>query len=334
MDKRDTNKIPEDLTIDSVLRPKSWDDYIGQEKIKRNLKIILEAAKKRGEVCDHLLFYGQAGLGKTTLANLVAKEMECSLRVTSGPALEKMGDLAAVLSNIEENELLFIDEAHRMNRSIEEVLYPAMEARKLHLIIGKGPAARTVTLDLPPFTLIAATTRANLLSGPLRSRFGASFKLDYYNDQNIEEILGRSANLLNLSVEPEAVSIIAKASRFTPRVANRLLKRVRDYADVHSAKSVTAEIAKNTLELLEVDELGLESHDRKLLEIIIDKFNGGPVGINSLAAALNEDKGNIEDVHEPYLISISLLARTPAGRTVTKLGYKHLGREVPKDTLL
>lgn len=328
------SKDPDDLTIDSILRPKNWDDYVGQDKVKRNLKIILQAAKKRGEACDHLLFYGQAGLGKTTLAHLVAKELGANLKVTSGPALEKMGDLAAVLSNIEENEILFIDEAHRLNRAIEEVLYPAMESRKLHLVIGKGPAARTVTLDLPPFTLIAATTRANLLSGPLRSRFGASFKLDYYDSKNIEEIVKRSAALLNVKIKPEAISIIAKASRFTPRVANRLLKRVRDYADVHEAEVVDASVAKKTLDLLEVDELGLEAHDRRLLQIIIEKFNGGPVGINSLAAALNEDKGNVEDVYEPYLMSIGLLARTPAGRMVTKIGYQHLGLKAPEATLL
>lgn len=333
-EKKNLTKQPEDATIDSLLRPTSWQDYVGQDKVKRSLKIILEAAKKRKESCDHLLFYGQAGLGKTTLANLVAKELGCNFVITSGPALEKMGDLAAVLSNLEENQVLFIDEAHRLNRQIEEVLYPAMETRKLHLIIGKGPAARTVSLDLPPFTLIAATTRANLLSGPLRSRFGASFKLDYYDLTDIEAILKRSALILGLKIEPKALNIIARASRFTPRVANRLLKRVRDYAQVNSVAVINEDVAKKTMELLEIDHLGLEAQDRRLLEAIINKFNGGPVGANTLAAALSEDKGNVEDIYEPYLMSIGLLARTPAGRVATKAAYEHLGVKPPEATLL
>ncbi|MDP3901709.1 MAG: Holliday junction branch migration DNA helicase RuvB [bacterium] len=327
-------KSPEDQTIDSILRPTNWDDYVGQDKIKRNLKIILSAAKERSESCDHLLFYGQAGLGKTTLAYLVSKELDCNLKVTSGPALEKMGDLAAVLSNLEKNEVLFIDEAHRLNRSIEEVLYPAMETRKLHLVIGKGPAARTVSLDLPPFTLIAATTRANLLSGPLRSRFGASFKLDYYDIKDIEAIIRRSSAILKMGANNEAVSMIARASRFTPRVANRILRRVRDYAQVYGAKIVDVDVARKTLDLLEIDSLGLEAQDRRLLEIIIKKFNGGPVGVNSLAAALNEDRGNVEDIFEPYLMSIGLLVRTPGGRMVTKRAYEHLGLKAPEGALL
>ncbi|MEK7590240.1 MAG: Holliday junction branch migration DNA helicase RuvB [Patescibacteria group bacterium] len=326
-------QIPEDQTIDLILRPKGWGEYVGQDKVKRNLKIILEAAKKRQESCDHLLFYGQAGLGKTTLAHLVAKEIGASLKVTSGPALEKMGDLAAVLSNLEKGEILFIDEAHRLNHAIEEVLYPAMESRKLHLVIGKGPAARMVSLDLPPFTLIAATTRINLLSGPLRSRFGASFKLDYYDFKDIEEILKRSASILNLKIEPSAIELIAKASRFTPRVANRLIRRVRDYAEVYSEGIIDEGVAQKTMDLLEIDKLGLEEHDRRLLKVIIEKFNGGPVGVNSLAAALNEDKGNVEDVYEPYLMSIGLLARTPAGRVATKAAYEHLGFQQPENAL-
>lgn len=332
--KQNSGKQPvEDQTIDLILRPKNWNEYVGQDKIKRNLKIILEAAKKRQETCDHLLFYGQAGLGKTTLAHLVAKELGASLKVTSGPALEKMGDLAAVLSNLEKGEILFIDEAHRLNHAIEEVLYPAMESRKLHLVIGKGPAARTVSLDLPPFTLIAATTRINLLSGPLRSRFGASLKLDYYNFKDIEEVLKRSASILNLKIEPSAIELIAKASRFTPRVANRLIRRVRDYAEVYSAEVINEDIAQKTMDILEIDKLGLEEHDRRLLAVIIEKFNGGPVGVNSLAAALNEDKGNVEDVYEPYLMSIGLLARTPAGRVATKAAYEHLGFQPPENAL-
>jgi len=327
-------KKEEDTHIDLALRPSNWQDYIGQEKIKKNLRVILDAATKRGESCDHLLLYGQAGLGKTTLAYLVAKEMNANLKITSGPTLEKMGDLAAILSNLEKGDVLFIDEAHRLNHQIEEVLYPALENRKLHLIIGKGPGARTFSLDLPPFTLIAATTRANLLSGPLRSRFGASFKLDYYTVPDIEAILERSAKLLGVSAEPAALKAIAKASRFTPRTANRLLKRSRDYSEVNDLGAITEDAAKKTLEMLEVDHLGLEPTDRQLLVTIIEKFHGGPVGIQTLAAALNDDRGIIEDVYEPYLMSIGLLNRTPAGRRVTAEGYQHLGYKMAKDALL
>jgi len=315
-----------DLAIDAVLRPKSWDEYVGQEKIKQNLQIILQAAQARGESCDHLLFFGQAGLGKTTLANLVATAVGAQLRVTSGPALEKMADVAAVLTNLNAGDILFIDEIHRLNRLIEEVLYPAMEMRKLHLVVGKGPGARTVSLDLPPFTIVAATTRPNLLSAPLRSRFGASFKLDYYENKDIEAIVRRSAGLLGMEVDNVAVEIIAKASRFTPRVANRLLRRVRDYAQVKKKNIADAESAQEALDLLEIDHLGLEPHDRRILEVIINKFNGGPVGISTLAAAMNEDRGIIEEVYEPFLMSLGLLARTPAGRRVTRSGYAHLGK--------
>ena len=324
----------DNLTIDGALRPVDWDDYVGQEKIKINLRIILDAAKKRGEACDHLLFYGQAGLGKTTLANLVAKDLGFNLKVTSGPALEKMGDLAAVLSNLEENDVLFIDEAHRLNKSIEEVLYPAMESRKLHLVIGKGPGARTVALDLPSFTIIAATTRPHLLSGPLRSRFGASFKLDFYDLKDICSIVKRSAQVLNMNMSDEAVEVLARSSRSTPRVANRLLKRVRDFADVHDIKQVDKATALNTLNLLEIDNMGLEPMDRRLLEVIIDRFDGGPVGINSLAAALNDDVGNIEDVYEPHLLSIGFLIRTSTGRVVREAAYRHLGREISEEKLI
>ncbi len=325
MDIKKVTTKPDEEIIDLALRPTTWGDYIGQGKLKKNLRVILDAAKKRGETCDHLLFYGQAGLGKTTLAHLIAKEMGASFKVTSGPTLEKMGDLAAILSNLEKGEVLFIDEAHRLNRQIEEVLYPAMESRKLHLIIGKGPGARTLTLDLPPFTLIAATTRANLLSGPLRSRFGASFKLDYYSTEDIEAILGRSATLLGVVAEPAALRVIAEASRFTPRTANRLLRRVRDYSEVNNLTTITEAAARSTLEMLEIDQLGLEPTDRQLLLTIIEKFHGGPVGIQTLAASLNDDRGIIEDVYEPYLMSIGLLNRTPAGRLVTPAAYKHLG---------
>lgn len=313
----------EDLTIDSTLRPKTWADYIGQDGVKRNLRVILDAAKKRGEPPDHLLFYGQAGLGKTTLAYLVAQELGSHLRVTSGPALEKMGDIAAILSNLEPNDVLFIDEVHRLNHLIEEVLYPAMEMRKLHMVIGKGPAARTLSLDLPPFTLLAATTKAHLLSGPLRSRFGASFQLDYYDLSNIEKIVERSAALLGLSLDHSAVPLIAKAARFTPRVANRLLKRVRDFASVHDITIIDKGVVDATLDMLEVDHMGLEPPDRRLLHTLIQKFNGGPVGVHTIAASMNDDPNTIEDVYEPYLLRIGFLERTPSGRKATLAAYEH-----------
>ena len=312
-------------SFDQVLRPSGWDEYVGQEKVKKNLRIIIDAAKKRKESIDHLLFYGQAGLGKTTLAHLVAREMSAALKVTSGPTLEKMGDIAAVLSNLEEGDILFIDEAHRLNRLIEEVLYPAMEARKLHLMVGKGPAARSLTIDLPAFTLIAATTRINLLSGPMRSRFGGTFRLDYYDMRDVRAIVERSAKLLGIGIEEAAIDILARASRATPRVANRLLKRARDYAEVRGAGIITADIAQKALEFLEIDSLGLEEVDRKLLRLIAEKFYGGPVGLNAMAAALNDDRGTIEDVYEPYLMSIGFLLRTPAGRVLTPAAYEHLG---------
>lgn len=315
----------EETTIDQILRPQNWNEYIGQEKIKKHLKIMIEASNKRNEAMDHVLLSGQAGLGKTTLAYLIAKELRGKIKITSGPALEKMGDIAAVLTNLEPKDILFIDEAHRINRLIEEVLYPAMEMRKLHLIIGKGPSARNLTIDLPPFTLIAATTRENLLSHPLRSRFGAIFRLNYYEIEDIISILKRSAKILKTKITEEALNILAKASRATPRIANRLLKRSRDYALVNNKNIITEEEAKKTLELLEIDELGLEPQDRKILEVIIHKFRGGPVGLKSLAAALNEDQGIIEDIYEPYLISLGFLQRTSAGRIVLPAAYNHLG---------
>ncbi|MBI2594672.1 MAG: Holliday junction branch migration DNA helicase RuvB [Candidatus Colwellbacteria bacterium] len=328
-------KPPEviDQTIETLLQPKGWDEYVGQAKVKKSLRIILEAARRRKEPVDHLLFYGQAGLGKTTLAKLVALEMGAPLRTTSGPAIEKAGDLAAILSHLEENEILFIDEAHRLNRMIEEVLYPALESRKLHIIIGKGPGARTISLDLPAFTLVAATTRVNLLSPPLRSRFGATFKLDYYDQKDIEEIIKRSAKILGVNIEPKAVFILAKAARFTPRTANRLLKRTRDYLEVHGGDSITEEVATKTLGILEIDPLGLENHDQIFLNTIIEKFKGGPVGIGTIAAALNEDKGIIEDVYEPYLMRLGFLRRTPAGRVVEAAALEHLGKK-PRQRLI
>jgi holliday junction DNA helicase RuvB len=314
----------DDRNIDSTLRPTAWDEYVGQEKIKTGLKTILEAAKNRQESADHLLFSGPAGLGKTTLAYLVARELGGMIRTTSGPALEKTGDLAAILTNLTPGEILFIDEAHRINPMIEEVLYPAMEARKLHLMVGKGPSARTLSLDLPPFTLVAATTRENLLSQPLRSRFGATLRLGYYETDDIKRILKRSAQILNIEAEPEAIEILARASRGTPRVANRLLKRARDFAEVHGTSVIDREAALATLDMLEVDELGLEPNDRRLLITIIEKFNGGPVGINTIAAALSEERGVIEDIYEPYLMTLGFLQRSSAGRIVLPAAYRHL----------
>ncbi len=319
-----TSSDTADSSIDQTLRPTAWEEYVGQSKIRENLKVIIEAARMRKEAMDHVLFSGPAGLGKTTLAYLVAKEMGAQVKTTSGPALEKMGDMAAILTNLEPNDVLFIDEAHRINRMIEEVLYPAMEARKLHLMIGKGPSARSLTIDLPPFTLIAATTRENLLSHPLRSRFGGIFRLEYYAAEDIRSIIERSAKIFGIEVTPPAVNILARASRATPRVANRLLKRARDFAAVKNKPAIDEETARATLALLDIDEAGLEPHDRRLLEVIIQKFGGGPVGVNSIAAALSEERGVIEDIYEPYLMTLGFLQRTPSGRVVLPAAYEHL----------
>lgn len=324
MPKANPQNNKEDQNIDLTLRPTEWDEYIGQEKIKDNLKTILSAAKARGEAADHLLFSGPAGLGKTTLAYLVARELGGTIKTTSGPALEKAGDLAAVLTGLSPGEILFIDEAHRVNPMIEEVLYPAMEARKLHLVVGKGPSARTLSLDLPPFTLIAATTRENLLSQPLRSRFGATLRLGYYTPEDIKKILKRSALILKVEAKPEAIDILARASRGTPRVANRLLRRARDFAEVHGERVIDEDAARKTLAMLEIDEVGLEPQDRELLMTIINKFHGGPVGINTIAAALAADRGVIEDIYEPYLMTLGFLQRSSAGRIVLPAAYRHL----------
>ncbi len=333
MPKSNANSNKDDRAVDLALRPERWDDYVGQEKIKDSLKVILAAAKKRKEVSDHLLFSGPAGLGKTTLAYIVARELGGMIKTTSGPALEKSGDLAAVLTNLAPGEVLFIDEAHRINPMIEEVLYPAMESRKLHLVIGKGPSARTLSLDLPPFTLIAATTRENLLSQPLRSRFGATMRLGYYDVSDITKIINRSAKILDIMVSPEAVAVLAKASRGTPRIANRLLRRARDFAEVRGSRMIDEATAQKALEMLEVDDMGLEPQDRRLLLTIIEKFNGGPVGVNTLSAALSEDRGVIEDIYEPYLMMIGFLQRSSAGRIALPAAYKHL-KVKSKDELL
>jgi len=323
-----------DLSFDLALRPKTWDEYIGQGKIKENLKIFIQAAKKRGETLEHLLLYGPPGLGKTSLSHIIAAEMAANMKITSGPAIEKIGDLAAILTNLTPGDILFIDEAHRLNKQIEEVLYPAMEDRALDIIIGKGPSARTIRLDLPSFTLIAATTRIGLLSSPLRSRFGATFRVDFYSEEDIKKILLRSARILNVQAEADGLTAIAKASRSTPRVANRLLKRVRDFSQVKNRGLVTRQTALEALAMLEIDELGLEPTDRRLLETLIHKFSGGPAGIQTLAAAASEEEDTIEEIYEPYLMQLGFLAKTPRGRVATPSAYKHLGLEPPEQNSL
>lgn len=315
----------EDRVLDVTLRPRNWEEYIGQAKIKRNLGIIIQAAQKRKENPEHLLFYGGSGLGKTTISYIIAKELGVNIKVTSGPAIERAGDLAAILTNLSEGDILFIDELHRLNKLCEEILYPALEEFKLNLIIGKGPMARTMELKLPRFTLIGATTRIALLSSPLRSRFGATFQLNFYEIEDIEKILQRSSRILGLETEPESIKIIAQRSRFTPRVANRLLKRVRDFAQVEGQGIITKEIARSALEFLEIDEKGLESGDRKILEVIIEKFDGGPVGLQALAASTSEEEDTVLDIYEPYLMQLGFIERTPRGRMVTKSAYQHLG---------
>lgn len=328
----------EDSTLDASLRPHTWDEYIGQDAIKKNLAISLEAARKRSEPLEHILFYGPAGLGKTTLAHLIAHEMNSPIRVTSGPAIERVGDLASILTNLSPGDTLFIDEIHRLNKLVEEVLYPAMESRTLDIIIGKGPSARVLQLDLPPFTLLAATTRMALLSSPLRSRFsGGTYRLSFYNNSEIERIVQRSAALLRVSIEPAALTELSLRSRATPRVANHLLKRCRDYADVRGNGTITNDVARDALGLLDVDNKGLEIGDRRILETIISKYNGGPVGIQTLAASTSEEIETIEDVHEPYLLQIGFIERTPRGRIATRLAYEHLQIPLPasmQETLL
>lgn len=322
----DPKNLNEDRSLDQTLRPKGWDEYVGQEMVKKNLKILIQAAQERGEPVEHLLFYGPAGLGKTTLAHLISRELKSQVKVTSGPAIEKVGDLASILTNLSPGDILFIDEVHRLNKLIEEILYPALESRSLDIIIGKGPSARTIQLELPPFTLIAATTRIALLSAPLRSRFsGGTFRLDFYSEEEIEKIIERSAKILGIKIEKGAVKEIAKRSRFTPRVANRLLKRARDFAQVEKSPSLTQGLAVKALDLLEIDPLGLEGIDRMILETIISKFSGGPVGLQTLAAATAEEKETIEEVYEPYLMQLGFLERTPRGRVATGRAYTHLG---------
>lgn len=320
-----TDLAGEDIVIEKGLRPESLDQYVGQSKAKNNLKIFIEAAKSRNEPLDHVLFYGPPGLGKTTLATIIAHEMGVHIKVTSGPAIEKPGEMAAILNNLAENDILFIDEIHRLNRQVEEVLYPAMEDYSIDIMIGKGQGARSIRLDLPKFTLVGATTRAGLLTAPLRDRFGVINKLEFYTVDELKQIIIRSAGLLNVEIDEKGATELARRSRGTPRLANRLLKRVRDFAQVKYDGVITEDVANLALDLLEVDKLGLDKGDRSILETMIDKFDGGPVGLDTLAASLGEDSGTLEDVYEPYLIQNGLLQRTPRGRIATRLAYEHLG---------
>ena len=327
MDKRmiTTDAIEEDLPLEGNLRPQTLDEYIGQEKTKKTLKIYIEAAKQRHDALDHVLFYGPPGLGKTTLSGIIANEMGTHMKVTSGPAIEKPGEMAAILNNLQEGDILFVDEIHRLNRQVEEVLYPAMEDFAIDIMIGKGSSARSVRLELPKFTLVGATTRAGLLTAPLRDRFGVVHHLEFYTDEELQTIVERSADVLGVEIDPQGALELARRSRGTPRLANRLLKRVRDFAQVKYDGKITKEIADFALDLLEVDRYGLDQIDRRILMTMIEKFMGGPVGLDTLAAAIGEDSGTIEDVYEPYLIKKGFINRTPRGRVVTELGYHHLG---------
>ncbi|MCT4599115.1 MAG: Holliday junction branch migration DNA helicase RuvB [Vallitalea sp.] len=327
MDKRiiTTDLIDEDLKIEQNLRPKMLDDYIGQSKAKENMKVFIEAAKIRKEPLDHVLLYGPPGLGKTTLSNIIANEMGVNMKITSGPAIEKPGDMAAILNNLQEGDILFIDEIHRLNMQVEEVMYPAMEDFVIDIVIGKGPSARSIRLDLPKFTLVGATTRIGLLTSPLRDRFGVINKLEFYTLEELIEIVKRSSSVFGITIDEDGATEIARRSRGTPRLANRLLKRVRDFAQVKYDGVITKEVADYSLDLLDVDKSGLDKNDRRMLLAMIEKYNGGPVGLDTLAATIGEESGTVEDVYEPYLIQLGYINRTPRGRVVTPLCYKHFG---------
>lgn len=322
---------PDEKTLDLTLRPQRFSEFIGQNKVKENLKIFIGAAQKRKEPIEHVLVYGPPGIGKTTLAHIIANEMGVNIRVTSGPAIERAGDLGAILTNLEDGDILFIDEIHRLNRVIEEVLYPAMEEHVLDVIIGKGPSARTLRLDLPHFAIIGTTTRISLLSSPLRDRFGTIYRLEYYAEDDIARILRRSAKILGVGIDDQAALEVAKRSRRTPRIANRLLKRIRDYAQMYSDGRLDPKIVSDALKMLDIDEFGLDIVDRQILATVIEKFNGGPVGVNSIAAATSEERDTIEEVYEPFLMQIGFLARTARGRVITERAYKHLGFNPPAD---
>jgi Holliday junction DNA helicase RuvB len=321
---------PEEIRLDASLRPQRLSEYIGQEKVKANLRILIEAAKARGEALDHILFYGPPGLGKTTMAHVIANEMGVNIKITSGPAIERAGDLAAILTNLRQADVLFIDEVHRLGRVVEEILYPAMEDFALDIILGKGPSARSIRLKLPRFTIIGATTRLALMTSPLRARFGAVYRLDFYDQGAIETIVRRSAAILGVQMDADGAREIARRARGTPRVANRLLKRVRDYAQVRAEGQITAQVAGTALKMLEVDDLGLDEIDRRVLLTVIEKFSGGPVGLETIAAALSEEADTIMDVVEPYLLQLGFLDRTPRGRVATRRAYEHLGLPYPE----
>ncbi|PIS42148.1 MAG: Holliday junction branch migration DNA helicase RuvB [Candidatus Kerfeldbacteria bacterium CG08_land_8_20_14_0_20_40_16] len=321
----------EDKTLDLTLRPRNLKEFVGQEKIKENLSVFMRAAKQRKEPIEHALLYGPPGIGKTTLAHIIANEMGANIRVTSGPAIERAGDLGSILTNLEDGDILFIDEIHRLPRTVEEVLYPSMEEFLLDIVVGKGPAARTLRLELPRFSIIGATTRASLLSAPLRDRFGITYRLDFYADGDVGKIISRSARILGIVITDDAVKEIAKRARRTPRVANRLLKRVRDFAQVESLSKINLDVANESLKRLEIDNLGLDLIDRRILETVIEKFNGGPVGVGTIAAATSEERDTIEEIYEPFLLQVGFLARTPRGRVVTESAYRHLGVKPPAD---